>query len=210
MEKLYKGIYKFSEGYYKKKKPFFENLEKGQNPTVLFITCSDSRIDPNLVTNSDPGELFILRNVGNIIPPYNAVSDKNSVAAAIEFAIEGLKIRDIIVCGHSNCGAMKALYEKEAFFEKMPHLKNWISFANEIKFNLKDVSNAELKRKTEEQNVLFQMKNLTTYPIVAELFEKKELRLYAWYYEIGTGKVYEFAPEEKKFKAIEALKNDLA
>lgn len=206
MEKLYKGIYKFSEGYYKKKKTFFENLEKGQNPTVLFITCSDSRIDPNLVTNSEPGELFILRNVGNIIPPYNAVSDKNSVAAAIEFALEGLKIRDIIVCGHSDCGAMKAVYMGEPFFKKMPHLKNWISFANGIKDDLKNISSAEFQRKTEEQNVLFQMKNLTTYPIVSELFEKKELRLYAWYYEIGTGKVYEFVPEEKIFKTIEAFK----
>lgn len=206
MEKIYKGIHKFNEGYFKKKKNLFEKLESKQNPTVLFITCSDSRIDPNLMTNSMPGELFILRNVGNIIPPYNAVSDKNSIAAAIEFAIEGLKIRDVIVCGHSNCGAMKAIYMEDDYFINMPHLKNWINFAKEVKDYIIDVDKTELQRKTEEENVLYQMKNLTSYPIVLDLLGKKELRLYAWYYEIGTGKIYEFDGAEKRFKVIEAIK----
>lgn len=203
MEKLYKGIYKFYENYYKKKKAFFEKLEKGQRPSILFITCSDSRIDPNLVTNSEPGEIFILRNVGNIVPPYDAISDKNSIASAIEFAIVGLNIRDIIICGHSNCGAMKALYEKDAFFEKMPHLKNWINFARPVMQTLNELKKEELQRKTEEQNILLQLKNLSTYPIVSELLQKKEIRLYGWYYEIGTGKIYEFDTETKTYKPIE-------
>jgi len=206
MEKLYKGIYRFYESYYKKKKAFFEKLEQGQNPSALFITCSDSRVDPNLVTNSMPGELFILRNVGNIVPPYNAISDKNSIAAAIEFAIVGLKIRDIIICGHSNCGAMKALYEKDAFFENMPHLKKWIAFSLPVKDALKDQKKKDLQRQTEELNILYQLKNLTTYPIVENLLEKGGLRLYGWYYEIGTGRIYELDPVAKGFKLIEDRK----
>jgi len=204
MEKLYKGVHRFSEGYYKKKKAFFKKLEQGQSPSVLFITCADSRIDPNLVTNSNPGELFIVRNVGNIIPPYSAISDKNSIAAAIEFAIVILNIRDIIVCGHSDCGAMKAIYKEELFFENMPHLKNWIAFSLPVKDALKNEKKEELQRKTEELNILYQLKNLTTYPIVVNLLEKKELRLYGWYYEIGTGKIYELDPETKNFKPIKA------
>ncbi|MCX7769873.1 MAG: carbonic anhydrase [Proteobacteria bacterium] len=205
MKKLYKGIHKFSESYYKKKKKLFEKLEKGQNPTVLFITCSDSRIDPNLVTNSKPGELFILRNVGNIIPPFDAVSDKNSIAAAVEFAIESLKIRDIIVCGHSNCGAMKAIYANDDFFEKMPHLKNWLQFASPLKDIINNLGKDDIQRNTEQQNIILQLKNLITYPSVAELFEKEEIRLYGWYYEIGTGKIYELDRESGKFKLIEPL-----
>src|SRR4030066_522787 len=122
MEKLYKGIHKFQESYFKKEENFFKRLSKGQKPEVLFITCADSRVDPNLVTQSKPGELFIVRNVGNIIPPHDAIKDKNSVAAAIEFAVMVLKIKDIIVCGHSNCGAMEALYRAEQDFDKMTHL----------------------------------------------------------------------------------------
>src|SRR4030065_2910317 len=130
MEKLYKGIHKFQESYFKKEENFFKRLSKGQKPEVLFITCADSRIDPNLVTQSNPGELFIIRNVGNIIPPYDAIKDKNSVAAAIEFAVLLLEVMDIIVCGHSNCGAMQALDKDDREFGNMPHLKDWLKIAS--------------------------------------------------------------------------------
>lgn len=202
MEKLYKGIHKF-QVHFKKQREFFEKLGEGQSPIVLFITCSDSRIDPNLVTNSKPGEIFILRNVGNIVPPFSAVSDKNSIAAAIEFAIEGLNIRDIIVCGHSDCGAMKAIYKNDDFFVKMPHLKNWLKFAESIKENIKkDLENIEIQQITEKNNILHQLKNLTTYPIVRELLDKGELRLYGWYYDIKSGKIYEFDKTTGNFNAI--------
>ena len=120
MRKLYKGIHKFQESYFKKEEEFFKRLSKEQEPEVLFITCADSRVDPNLVTQSKPGELFIVRNVGNIIPPYDAIKDKNSVAAAIELAVLELKVTDIIVCGHSNCGTMEALYKDERELTNMP------------------------------------------------------------------------------------------
>ena len=109
MKRLYKGILKFQESYYKKERKFFRRLSNKQEPDVLFITCADARVYPTLVTQSKPGELFIVRNVGNIVPPYDSIRDKNSVAAALEFAVLKLKVSDIIVCGHSNCGAMQAL-----------------------------------------------------------------------------------------------------
>jgi len=205
MEKLHKGIYKFYEDYYKKKKKLFEKLAKKQEPTVFFITCSDSRVDPNLITNSQPGELFVLRNVGNIIPPFDAQNDKNSAASAIEFAIEFLQIRDIIICGHSNCGAMKAIYEKEPFFEKTPHLKNWLKFAEPIKDIFENSNTNDLQKRTEQQNIILQLKNLITYPVVAPLFQKGEIRLYGWYYEIDTGKVYELDKGTGEFKPIESI-----
>ncbi len=100
---------------------------------MLFITCADSRIDPNLVTQSRPGELFIVRNVGNIVPRHYAIKDKNSVAATIEFAVLGLKVKDIIICGHSNCGAMKAVMGNEEDFADMPHLWQWLQLAMPVR-----------------------------------------------------------------------------
>ena len=113
MEKLYKGVHVFRESYFVREEDFFKGLSHCQRPEVLFITCADSRIDLISSRRSKPGELFIVRNVGNIIPPYDAIKDKNSVVAAIEFAVLVLKVKDIILCGHSNCGAMEALYKDE-------------------------------------------------------------------------------------------------
>ena len=133
MDRLYKGIWNFQKSYFRNEEDFFRRLSEGQSPEVLFITCADSRVDPNLVTQSRPGELFIVRNVGNIIPPYDAIKDKNSVAAAIEFAVLDLRVKDIIICGHSDCGAMQALYRDEKEFNNMPHLREWLQLADSVK-----------------------------------------------------------------------------
>ncbi len=206
MEKLYKGVHKFQKSYFKKEEDFFNRLSESQMPEVLFITCSDSRVDPNLVTQSKPGELFIVRNVGNIIPPYNAIKDKNSVAAAIEFAAMELKVKDIIVCGHSNCGAMKALYKKDEDFASMPHLGDWLKIAMPVK----EVINAfypglkgePCHRITEEENILMQLGNIQTYPFVEELLKKGEVHLHGWYYDIGTGDIYAYNPNSGAFEKI--------
>src|SRR3989304_3399743 len=133
MERLYKGVLKFQESYFKQERDFFKRLSEGQDPDVLFMTCSDSRVDPQLVTQSGPGELFITRNIGNIIPPFNALKDKSSTAAAIEYAVMVLKVSDIIVCGHSNCGAIRALLRDEKEIEGMPHLRDWLRIAHPVK-----------------------------------------------------------------------------
>lgn len=205
MERLYKGIHKFRESYFKKEEDFFKRLSENQTPEVLFITCSDSRVDPNLVTQSKPGELFIVRNVGNIIPPYDAIKDKNSVAAAIEFAVLGLKVSDIIICGHSNCGAIHALIDKKEF-RNMPHFRDWLKIASPVKDIVKffygDLKGEHRRRITEKENVLIQLRNIQTYPFVEQLLKTGSLHLHGWYYDIGTGSVYAYNPAENVFKKI--------
>lgn len=206
MEKLYKGIHQFRESYFVKEEDFFKGLSHTQKPEVLFITCSDSRVDPNLVTQSRPGELFIVRNVGNIIPPYDAIKDKNSVVAAIEFAVLVLKVKDIILCGHSNCGAMAALYMDEEEFDKMPHLRDWLKIASPVRNMVgavySDLSGDSRKRKTEEENVLFQLRNIETYPFAIKALNEGVLHLHGWYYDIGNGEVYSYNPGKDAFEPI--------
>lgn len=210
MKKLYKGIHKFQESYFKKEEEFFKRLSKEQETEVLFITCSDSRVDPNLVTQSRPGELFIVRNVGNIIPPYDAIKDKNSVAAAIEFAVLSLKVKDIIVCGHSNCGAMEALYKDERELTNMPHLKDWLKLAAPVKdIVLKYypmIQSEARQRITEEENALYQLHNIQTYPFVQEALNAGALHLHGWHYNIETGKIYAYDTDADMFKEVRLSK----
>jgi carbonic anhydrase len=206
MDRLYKGIWNFQKSYFRREEDFFRRLSEGQSPEVLFVTCSDSRVDPNLVTQSRPGELFIVRNVGNIIPPYGDIKDKNSVAAALEFAVLDLKVKDIIICGHSNCGAMQALYRDDKEVQAMPHLKEWLQMAISVKdLILKHYAeaNAEIRQRvTEEENVLLQLQNIQTYPFVRQALDEGTLHLHGWYYNIGTGNIYFYNSDEDVFQVI--------
>jgi len=206
MDRLYKGIWNFQRSYFREETDFFRRLSTGQSPEVLFITCADSRVDPNLVTQSRPGELFIVRNVGNIIPPYEAIKDKNSVAAAIEFAVLKLPVKDIIVCGHSNCGAMQALTAQEHELRGMPHLQDWLHLADPVKDiimnHYADATDEIRQRVTEEENVLLQLHNMQTYPFVRKALEENALRLHGWYYNIGTGSIYSYNSVEDVFQII--------
>ena len=206
MDRLYKGIWNFQRSYFREEEDFFRRLTTGQSPEVLFITCADSRVDPNLVTQSRPGELFIVRNVGNIIPPYAAIKDKNSVAAAIEFAVLKLPVKDIIVCGHSNCGAMQALTAQEHELRGMPHLQDWLHLADPVKDiimnHYADATDEIRQRVTEEENVLLQLHNMQTYPFVRKALEENALRLHGWYYNIGTGSIYSYNSEDDVFQII--------
>ncbi|BCB95462.1 carbonic anhydrase [Dissulfurispira thermophila] len=211
MEKLYKGIHEFKESHFKKEEDFFKRLSEEQAPEVLFITCSDSRVDPNLVTQSKPGELFIVRNVGNIIPPYDSIKDKNNVAAAIEFAVLSLKIKDIIVCGHSNCGAMQAIFKDEKELNNMPHLRDWLKLALPVKKMIEryypNAQGESRQRIVEEENILAQLQNIQTYPFVAQALEQGSLHLHGWYYDIGSGSMFAYNPEKDIFEEIRYGKN---
>ena len=206
MNRLYKGIHKFHASYFKKEEEFFQRLSEEQKPDVLFITCADSRFDPNLVTQSNPGEIFIVRNLGNIVPPHDAIKDKNSVAAALEFAVLNLKVTDIIICGHSNCGAMKMLYEDEQLLRRMPHVSEWLELSSPVRdFILEHYGNASdeiRQRVTEEENILFQLHNIQTYPFVKQALDEKTLYLHGWYYDIGTGRIYSYNTAEDEFGLI--------
>jgi len=206
VEKLYRGIHKFQGSYFKKEEEFFRRISGKQDPDVLFITCADSRVDPTLVTQSRPGDLFIVRNVGNIVPPYDAIRDKNSVAAALEFAVLVLKVADIIVCGHSNCGAMKVLFQDEKEFLNMPHLREWVDISrtvrNHVEQHYPDTSPELKERIMEKENVLEQLKNLETYPFIAQALEQGAVYLHGWYYDIGTGEILSFNPVSDRFEKI--------
>src|SRR5450432_1315941 len=128
MQRLIEGVHRFRKGEFGRYSALFRKLSKeGQNPHTLFITCADSRVLAELVTQSKPGDLFIVKNIGNIVPPASAVGSTNSTAAAIEFAVEGLRVNDIVVCGHSQCGAMSALLGENPAGNSMPHLREWLN-----------------------------------------------------------------------------------
>jgi carbonic anhydrase len=203
MQKLVAGIHHFQSTIFSPQRELFERLAEGQHPEALFITCSDSRINPNLVTQTDPGDLFILRNAGNIVPPYGAV--KGGEAATIEFAVVALKVQYIIVCGHSLCGAMKGLLDP-ASLANMPATENWLRHAEATRRIVHEVypdrqGVAQLTTAVEE-NVLVQLENLRTHPAVAVGLARGTIKLHGWVYKIETGEVFSFDPTRGQFMPL--------
>ncbi|QDV70783.1 Carbonic anhydrase [Rosistilla carotiformis] len=199
MQKLIEGIHQFQRESFVPLQGLFEQLAKGQSPETLFITCSDSRIDPTLLTRTQPGDLFILRNAGNIVPPHGAGGGE---AATIEFAVAGLNVKDIIVCGHSHCGAMKGLLDPEQVVE-MPAVADWLSNADAtrriMKENYSELEGDRLLSATVEENVLVQLENLRTLPAVAARLARGDLHLHGWVYKIETGQVFAYDIESSQF-----------
>ncbi len=191
MKKIIEGIHQFQTGYFATHKELFEQLSLGQHPRILFITCSDSRIDPNLITQADVGELFVIRNAGNMIPPYNATN--GGEGAAVEYAIAALDIEQVIVCGHSHCGAMKGLLKMSKLEKQMPLVHEWLKQAEAtrrlIEDNYSHLEGEELLAITVAENVLNQLENLHTYPIIRSRLHQNKLTLHGWIYEIETGEV---------------------
>ncbi|STQ86620.1 carbonic anhydrase [Helicobacter muridarum] len=204
MRELFKGAIKFYEEDYNNEKNFFKSLQENK-PHTLFITCVDSRIDPNRLTQSKPGELYVVRNIGNIIPPYsNSECGYLAVTSSIEYSICKLKVKNIIVCGHSNCGACAIVYENDKL-DKMPYVKKWLEL---LEPTIEEVNNMqpEDKRKrtwlTELQNIQQQLHNLLSYPFVEERFNRGELNIYGWYYNITSGQVLNYNLIQREFKPI--------
>lgn len=203
MQKLVEGVHCFQTEVFGEYRALFESLSEKQSPLAMFVTCSDSRIDPRLITQADPGDLFILRNAGNLIPPHG--SDAVSEAAAIEFAISGLGVRDIIVCGHSRCGALKALLEP-GLIAKMPAMQRWLVHAEAtgriMQENYRHLSGMPLWTAAAEENVLVQIENLRTHPAVAAALQRGEVRLHGWMYKIETGQMFAFDHNSGQFQAM--------
>jgi carbonic anhydrase len=200
MQKLIHGIHQFHESDFQPLQGLFEQLAKGQKPETLFITCSDSRIDPNLLTQSKPGDLFILRNAGNIVPPHGAAN--GGEAATIEFAVAALGVKDVILCGHSHCGAMQGLLKPEIVAE-LPAVASWLTHAETtrriVRDNYKHLEGPQLLTATIEENVLVQLENLRTLPAVASRLAAGKLKLHGWVYKIETGQVFGFDQESGQF-----------
>ncbi|AXH13282.1 carbonic anhydrase [Halarcobacter bivalviorum] len=183
-----------------------ELVEHGQKPEVLFIGCSDSRVTPDLMLNSKPGDMFILRNVGNFVPPYKHDEDYHGSAAAIEYAVAVLKVKHIIVCGHSHCGACKSLYEEIPDTKSLIHVKTWLKLGAKAKErtlkNQKFNTEEEKYRATERNSIRYQLENLLTYPDVKRLLEEGKLKVHGWYYDIQTAKIDYFDSSDDTFKPL--------
>lgn len=204
MQNLINGLHEFQTNGFSKYKELFETLAGGQSPSALFITCSDSRVNPNLLTGSDPGDLFVLRTAGNIIPPYD--NSLGGEAATIEYAVQVLKIRDIIICGHSQCGAMGGLLAPDSI-TALPAVKAYLEHAQsclpvvEKKYNPIADKDTRLAR-TIEENVLLQFENIATHPSVAAAIGRGELKLHGWVYKFETGQVSAYNPNDDAFQLI--------
>jgi len=205
MQKLIEGVHKFQRGEFGNYCNLFRKLsQEGQDPHTLFITCSDSRVLAELITQSKPGDLFVVKNIGNIVPHASATGSTNSTAAAIEFAVESLRVSDIVVCGHSQCGAMEALLRGLPKDKPMPHLQEWLGLAAPVR-QVMQTNYAHLKSHAEqvtaaaEENVLFALENLHTYPTVQARLDDGSLRLHGWFFKIATAELFAFDPETKQF-----------
>lgn len=203
MEHVISGVAKFQKEVFPGKEGAFKKLASGQNPEVLFITCSDSRIDPNLVTQTEPGELFICRNAGNVVPPHS--NQTGGMTASIEFAIAALGVKHVVVCGHSDCGAMKGALAPEKL-GGLPHVKEWLGHcraaAEVVKEKHGDLTADHLEHITAE-NVVLQMQHLRTHPAVAAKLATKQIELHGWLYDIETGDVLVYNDGSSAFEPME-------
>jgi carbonic anhydrase len=197
IRKLIKGLGSFKSNYFPDYQELFEHLSQSQSPKVLFITCSDSRIDPNLITQTDPGELFVIRNAGNIIPPFGATN--GGEGATVEYAVQALGVEHIIICGHSHCGAMKGLLHLNKLQKDLPLVFDWLKYAEATRRlvveNYGDLSNAEMLEVAIAENVLTQIENLRTYPVIHSRLYQDKLQIYGWIYMIETGEVLAYDAE---------------
>jgi carbonic anhydrase len=206
---LLPGLRKFSHEVFPAQQPLFAKLSEGQHPHTLLITCSDSRIDPNLVTQTQPGELFIVRNAGNIVPPYGASGGGEE--AAIEFAVEGLGVSNVVICGHSHCGAMAALANR-ANLDSLPSVAKWLGNARATQRRLDGASGGEVSLLSfVEENVLVQADNLRTHPSVSAALRHEKVRIFGWVYHFESGAVTVYDPRQNRFVPsvdVEVASND--
>ena len=195
VDRLLGGVSRFRKDVYPQHQDLFEKLALGQRPDALFITCADSRIDPCLLTQTKPGELFICRVIGNIVPPYpDAIG---GVSATIEYAVGVLRVPEVIVCGHTDCGVMKGALHPDAL-SVYPNVAAWLRYA---KVEQREPNpTPEFLLALTEQNVVAQLKNLHSHPAVAARLEQGDLALHGWVYHIGSGTVTTYDEKTARFE----------
>ena len=202
MKKIRQGIAFFQAEVFPSYRELFGRPTLGQSPKLLFITCSDSRIDPNLVTHSNPGELVVSRNVGNIVPPSGTVHSGES--ATVEYAVRVLGIRHIVVCGHTDCGAMKAVVDRETLND-LPEVFSWLSYGKVDESLMRCGPNKDQQstlRQLIEANVLAQLGNLATYPAVSSQTATGQVQLHGWLYEIDSGRILAYSADSGAFHPL--------
>jgi len=203
MDDIIQGVRTFQRDVYPKYRDLFAQLSAGQSPEALVITCSDSRVDPFLFTNAQPGQLFVLRNAGNLVPKYDGLV--GGVTATIEFAVVGLRVPNIIVCGHSGCGAMHGLLHPETL-KDMPHVADWLSHhaepVREALAKAGRIGGPEELPQAVDANVLVQLENLRAHPCVAEALSAGRIKLHGWVYDIASGAIRAYDEQWKQFTPL--------
>jgi len=206
MEHIIDGILRFQREVRPNSEALYRQLAISQSPQAMFIGCADSRVVPEIFTGQDPGSLFVVRNAGNIIPPSSTVP--GGVTASIEYAVSVLGIPDIIVCGHSNCGAMTAILNGAQNLSKLPAVARWLHYADSALASVDtDYADAPVEARLDalvHENVLTQLDNLLTHPSVAEAIRNKQLRVHGWVYDIGSGRVDNYDARIQKFVPLTA------
>jgi carbonic anhydrase len=209
LEEYAQGNELFRSYFKKNKESLLKLVKSGQSPKALFIGCSDSRVIPDLIVQSDPGDLFVIRNVGNFVPPYKPDEDFHATATGIEYAVSMLEVQEIIICGHSHCGACKCLYE-DIDNPSLIHTKKWLELGESAKTTaiLSLGANApkeNLLRLTEKLSIIKQIENILTYPVVKKRFEDGSLSIHGWYYHMETGTIDYYNAESYEFLPLRDL-----
>lgn len=205
-DRLFKGYMKFRREDFARHRDLFRELGRRQKPHTLFIGCSDSRVVPSLITRTHPGELFIVRNVANIVPPYRQTEEYVATTSAIEYAVQVLQVDSIVVCGHSNCGGCAALNAQSDSLDHIPHVRKWLEISAEVRARVDRLMTGDAPEErewlTEQVNVLVQMRNLLSFPYVREKYERGDLTIYGWHYIIETGEIFNFNDETQLFEPL--------
>ena len=206
MQKLEAGIHRFQATYFRKHRGLFESLAESQRPETLFITCCDSRVDPTLILNAAPGELFVVRNIGNIVPPVER-GVLGGVSAAIEYAVQVLNVGHVVVCGHTNCGAIAAILQPERVAH-LPLVSRWVDLSSRIPQLIEEryghLEGEERMTAAVEENVLIQLENLRSFDFVAKKLDAGELQMSGWVFKIATGDVFDYDPITGQFLELGA------
>lgn len=198
MDEIIAGVRAFQRDIYPENRELFERLAGGQSPAALMITCSDSRVDPSLITQSRPGELFVLRNAGNLVPPPDETGGE---AATIEFAVVALEVPNIIICGHSGCGAITGLLQPGKL-RNLPRMANWLRHAAVVRESLAATGGLDgpnVMERAIQANVLAQLAHLRAHPCVAEALAARRLTLHGWVYDIRSGEVQTYDDTWQQF-----------
>lgn len=199
MKHIIEGFLNFQKDIYPERQELFRSLASSQNPKALFISCSDSRLVPELVTQQEPGQLFVIRNAGNIVPPFGP--EPGGVSATIEYAVVALGVSDIVICGHSNCGAMKAIATCQCL-DPMPAVSHWLRYSDAAKAVMDKGQYATEEEKVNamvQENVIAQLHNIKTHPSVAVALRNGKIRLHGWVYDIEKGEIRALQHHTNKF-----------
>lgn len=195
IERLIRGFKAFREDYYENQPSFYQSLvEKGQSPDVMVIACADSRVNPSIIAKAEPGELFIVRNVANLVPPYQPDSHYHGTSAAIEFAVRDLKVKDIIILGHSHCGGIKHMCEGHPDHDERQFIDSWVSMVQGA--DDAELSGDERLRYVERKAVTVSLANLMTFPWLKERVEAGNLKLHGWLFDLEAGQLVVHEPPD--------------